>query len=109
MTDRDANGRFIAGNCANPNGRPKKEREERYRSILLNTISFQDWARIIEKARDQALKGDAVARKWLADYIIGPPVQRNEHTGADGGAIVFVDETHRDSITSITSNPANGE
>jgi len=91
MTDRDATGRFVKGNNANPNGRPPKEREERYRDIMLTTVSFADWQRIVEKARDQALKGDAVARKFLADYFIGPPVQRNEHTGADGGAIQIIE------------------
>jgi hypothetical protein len=90
MTDRDANGRFIPGH-AKTGGRAPREREERYREIMLTTVSFGDWQRIVEKARDQALKGDAVARKFLADYFIGPPVQRNEHTGPDGGAIQIIE------------------
>ena len=85
MVERDENGRLKKGTILNPNGRPKKEREERYRHILLNSVSMQDWQRIVEKARDQALKGDAVARKWLTDYFIGPPPTRMEHTGAEGG------------------------
>jgi len=88
VSDRDDNGRFKKGTVPNPKGRPTKEREVRYHEILLSSVSFADWQRIVEKARDQALKGDSVARKWLADYFIGPPIQRQEHTGADGGAIV---------------------
>jgi hypothetical protein len=89
MTDRDENGRFVKGVSPNPKGRPPKEREEKYHNVLLTSVSFVDWERIVQKARDQALKGDAVARKWLSDYLIGPPVQRNEHTGADGGQLVI--------------------
>jgi phage terminase small subunit len=33
---------------------------------------------------------------------------RVEHTGADGGAIVFVDETHRDTPSGTTPNTASG-
>jgi hypothetical protein len=95
VTDRDDNGRFIKGTVPNPKGRPPKEREERFHQVLLTSVSFEDWKRICLKARDQALKGDAVARKWLSDYLIGPPVQRQEHTGAGGGAIV-IDIAHDD-------------
>jgi hypothetical protein len=51
---------------------------------LVTAITADDWERIILKARDQAIRGDAVARKFLADYLIGPPVQKNEHSGPDG-------------------------
>lgn len=88
MTDRDENGRFIKGH-EKTGGRAPREREIRYHEIMLTTVSFTDWERIVQKARDQAKKGDAVARKWLSDYLIGPPVQRNEHTGEGGGAIVL--------------------
>jgi hypothetical protein len=69
---RDENGRFAKGNGGGP-GRPKRAREERFYEILITTVSFEDWKRIVERARDQALRGDAVARKWLADYLIGEP------------------------------------
>lgn len=86
MTDRNPDGTFAKGH-SKTGGRAPREREERYRDVMLTTVSFNDWERIVQKARDQALKGDAVARKWLSDYLIGPPVQRQEHTGADGGPI----------------------
>ncbi len=61
MTDRDASGRFIKGNNANPNGRPPKEREERYRYILLTTITFDRFQRIIDKLAKKAEAGDTQA------------------------------------------------
>lgn len=91
MPERDERGKFIKGNGGGP-GRPKKEREDRYREILLNTCTFEDWKSIVEKAVKQAKSGDSVARKFLADYFIGPPVQRQEHTGADGGDVKHIIE-----------------
>lgn len=87
MAERDENGKFVKGNPGGP-GRPKKEREMKFYDLTLSTVTFDDWKEIIKKAVIQAKRGDGVARKWLADYIMGPPVQRLESTGADGGAIV---------------------
>ncbi len=84
---RTAQGTFAKGTSGNPAGRPPKQREEKYREIMLNTVTFADWQRIVEKAADQARKGDAVARKWLADYLIGPPVERKEISGTDSGPL----------------------
>jgi hypothetical protein len=86
MAERDENGKFAKGNPGGP-GRPKKEREERFTEITLSAVTFKDWEEIIKKAVTQAKRGDAQARKFLADYLIGPPVQRNEHTGANGGPL----------------------
>lgn len=41
-------------------------------------VSSEDWSRIITAAVDQAVEGDWRARKWLGDYLMGPPVQRVE-------------------------------
>lgn len=87
MTERDEKGHFVKGNSGNPTGRAPREREERYYSIMMQTVTFADWERIIAKAVDQARKGDSVARKWLSDYLIGPPIERKEITGADGEPI----------------------
>ena len=87
MTERDANGRFAKGYSGGP-GRPPKEREERYLEIARSTVTFKQWAAIIKKAADQAERGNAVARKWLGDYLMGPPVQRQEVTGAEGAELV---------------------
>jgi len=85
---RDKNGRFKKGSVANPNGRPKKEREIRFYEITLTACTYADWREIVKKAVAQAKRGDASARKWLADYLIGPPVQRTELTGAEGAPLV---------------------
>ena len=89
MTERDENGRFIAGNSGNPNGRPPKKREERFLEITLESCTFTDWKEIVKKAVDQAKRGNATARKWLSDYVIGPPTQKQEVTGKDGGPMRF--------------------
>ena len=89
MVEREDNGQWKKGQSGNPNGRPKKKREERYYEILVSTCTYKDWKAIIEKAIVQAKDGDPVARKWLSDNLVGPPVQRTELTGADGGAIVL--------------------
>lgn len=88
MTIRDENGRFVKGASGNPNGRPKRERELRYWEIALTACSFDDWRAIIRKAVDQAKRGDHTARKFLADYLLGPPVQKHEVTGAEGAPLV---------------------
>lgn len=41
-------------------------------------VTSKKWASIILKAVDQAELGDWRARKWLGDYLMGPPVQRVE-------------------------------
>ncbi len=87
MTDQDpTTGKFVKGNKASP-GRPPKEREARYYDVLMSTVTFEDWKEIVLKAKDQAKRGDAVARKWLADYLVGAPIQRNEISGKDGDVI----------------------
>ena len=88
MPERDETGKFKKGNSGGP-GRPTKEREERYYDILITTVTYDRWKKIVLKAADQAERGDQAARKWLADYLIGAPVQRTELTGKDGGAITW--------------------
>jgi len=90
MTDRDANGRFIKGSVGNPTGRSPREREERYYQIMMSTVSFEDWKRIIAKAVQQAEKGDAQARKWLADYLVGTAQQTLDITSNGGPLIIKV-------------------
>lgn len=87
MTERETNGQFKKGHSGNPNGRPKKQREDRYYEILMNVCTFADWKAIGKKAVEQAKGGDKDARKWLTDYLIGPAPKRLEHTGEGGGPI----------------------
>ena len=90
MRERDEKGRFVNGNSASVGkGRPPKEREDRYYEITMNACTFKDWNTIVSKAVSQAKRGDSVARKFLADYLVGPPPQRHEHTGEGGNEIIF--------------------
>ena len=85
MTDRDANGRFVKGGDGGP-GRPPKKKEERFMEISISAVSLKDWREIVKKAVDQAKRGDTQARRFLADYLIGPPQQRLDVTS--GGEIL---------------------
>jgi hypothetical protein len=76
---RDEKGRFQKGNNGGP-GRPTKEREVRFYEITLSSVTFDDWRAIVERAVADAKRGDASARKWLADYLIGTPEQRLDIT-----------------------------
>ena len=86
---RDSNGRFVKGHTGNPNGRPKKAREERYLEITRTACTFKDWRVIIAKAVEQAKEGDSQARKWLSDYLLGPPAQRHELAGEGGSQLTI--------------------
>lgn len=89
MTERDENGKFVKGSSGNPRGRMPKEREEKFYEITMNACTYKDWEAITRKAVEQAKRGDAVARKWLADYLIGAPVQRTEVSGKDGNELTI--------------------
>jgi len=86
MAVRNAKGQFEKGYSGGP-GRPKKSREERYLEITKSAVTFENWKKIVIKAADQASHGDAQARKWLSDYLVGPPIQKQEISGVDGNAI----------------------
>ncbi len=91
MNERDEKGRFTKGNGGGP-GRPKKNREDRYYEIAMNACPFADWRAIWKKAVKQAKTGDSTARKFVADYLIGPPIQQLRGSGDKGQFLVsFVD------------------
>jgi hypothetical protein len=98
--DRDNNGRFVKGVSGNPRGRLPKPKEEQYYRVLVTRCTNRDWKAIIDKAIEQAKRGDAVARKWLADYIVGPPKQDIDVTSAGlplkGYAIISPDDWNKD-------------
>ena len=72
---RDETGRFVKGHPGT-GGRKKRQIEESYLKIFRNSVSESDWKAIIYKAVEQAKRGDNVARKFIADYLIGVPVQK---------------------------------
>ena len=90
MDDRDEHGRFVKGNGGGP-GRPKMCDTD-YLDVCRSTVTLTDWRAIVAKARDQAKRGNPVARKWLGDYLLGLPTQRLEVTGKDGMPLITVRE-----------------
>jgi len=77
---RDASGRFLPGHAIKSPGRPRKAVEERYLCILSQRVTPEVFAKIVDKAAEQALEGDAKAREWLSWYLIGKPT---EYVAAD--------------------------
>ena len=88
----DNSGQFKPGQSGNPNGRPPKPKEEKFFKTTLSAVSLSDWREIVKKAVEQAKRGNPLARKWLSDYLIGPPVQKQELTGKDGQPLVSIIE-----------------
>jgi hypothetical protein len=71
---RDERGRFTLGNSGNPRGRSPRKVEQNYLDLAKHRCGKSEWQAIVEKAVDQAKGGDARARQWLSDYLIGKPV-----------------------------------
>jgi hypothetical protein len=82
--DRDASGRFVAGNKASKGvtkgkgeyARGKKLAKNRYIAQMEQQVTPEDIAGIITKAIAQAKAGDRWARDFVFDYLVGRPVKR---------------------------------
>ena len=72
---RDSKGRFVKGASGNPQGRLPKQTETSYLQVSESVCTFDVWREITMKAVEQAKRGDARARQWLSDYLIGKPLQ----------------------------------
>lgn len=44
-----------------------------YMSTLLNTVTLDDWQDVVNSTLAAAKQGDAQARAWLAQYLVGKP------------------------------------
>jgi hypothetical protein len=64
---------FVKGQSGNPGGRPAHQ--QRYMKSLVRLVKTADWQDIVRKAIEQAKRGDKTARQFLADYVLGKPVQ----------------------------------
>lgn len=82
----DQNGKFKKDNPGG--GRKPREAELERLDLLRKCVTTADAKAIVVKAIEQAKRGDAVARKWLWDYLVGPPPQRFE--GPDGGPLAIL-------------------
>jgi hypothetical protein len=101
MAERNEQGQFTKGNGGGP-GRPKRSTEEKYLASLQSAVTLKEWRDIVDAAIVKAKRGDARARTWLSDYLLGPPVQKLQHQGDDGGPVKLVVEyvNKRDDNTS---------
>lgn len=100
---RDEKGRFASGNGGGP-GRPKRATETEYLNATIESVSLADWKKIARKAKDDAINGDATARKWLSDYLIGKPPDKVQVTGPDNAPIP-IEFNYAAAIASITPGP----
>ena len=71
---RDSKGRFVKGASGNPQGRLPKQTETSYLQVSESVCTFDVWREIVAKAVEQAKRGDARARQWLSDYLVGKPI-----------------------------------
>ena len=102
MAERNEKGQFVKGEYSGGPGRPKRRTEQEYLDATIARVTIKDWREIVDKAVWQAKKGDSKARAWLSDYLLGPPVQKLQHQGEDGGPVKLVVEyvNKRDDNTS---------
>jgi hypothetical protein len=47
--------------------------ESDYMATLLDTVTIEDWQDVVSNALLSAKQGDAQARAWLAQYLVGKP------------------------------------
>lgn len=88
---------FQPGVSGNPGGRPRKKPLTEELERLLDEIDPTDKKhrrtyrkRIVEALAQQVIKkGNVAAFTEIADRVEGKVAQRQEHTGADGGPVVF--------------------
>ncbi|RPJ40141.1 MAG: hypothetical protein EHM35_00615 [Planctomycetaceae bacterium] len=76
---RSSGGQWLPGQTGNKRGRLPREREHEFLDVTIAAVSKEQWKEIITKAAEQALAGDSVARKFLAEYILGQPAQVHEY------------------------------
>ena len=58
---------LIRGNAAH------RRTEGDYMGVLLDAVSLDDWRTVVNNAKTLAQAGDAQARAWLAQYLMGKP------------------------------------
>jgi hypothetical protein len=97
MPQRATSTSFKPGQSGNPKGRAKRSNEEALLAAMRVAVTKADWVDITMKAVADAKQGNGFARKWLSDYLLGPPIQRTEITGEEGGALRIVVEYADDS------------
>ena len=92
MTDRDASGKFVPGNKANPGGKIKRT-DLTITALIDAAMTEDDWRFIIKAQVTRARRGDHRAIDWLTDRRFGKAVQPtdNEHSGE----LTFLWQSHK--------------
>lgn len=67
---RDAAGRFATGNPGGP-GRKPRAVELEYLAVTQIACPPDKWRAVVEKALEQAIRGDRHAREWLRRVLLG--------------------------------------
>jgi len=67
MAKRKQQQNFIKGTASH------SRTEGDYMSTLLDTVTLEDWQDVVSNALTAAKQGDAQARAWLAQYLVGKP------------------------------------
>ena len=100
---RDEKGRFIKGHTGNPTGRMPKDREVKFYDLTVSAVSEDEWVKVVKTAVRLAIKGDAQARKWLSDYLVGLPQQKVDLTtnGENINSIGITGVDYRSAITNL--------
>jgi len=81
-------------------GRPPRPVEEKYHKWLLARVTKDVWIKIVDVAISRAQAGDDRARRFLADWCLGKPVERKELSGPEGGPIETTGTTFDYSVLS---------
>ena len=71
--DRGEDGRFLPGNPGGP-GNPYCRQVASLRQAILNAVTPQDVAEIIQAQVQQAKNGDTVAAKFILERLLGRPL-----------------------------------
>lgn len=69
---RTTRGTFAAGNPGGP-GRPTRITELAYLRILMEACTPEKFREIVESTISAAKDGDAKARDWIGNYLLGSP------------------------------------
>lgn len=81
-------------------GTRKKRTQATYLRILSDKVTPNDWLEIIERAIDDAKKGDHRARTWLSNYLIGTPIKRIAAAISDTSKR-FTDDQRREAVLAM--------
>ena len=85
---RDKRGRFQKGESANPGGRPKADFN--LLAIMDECITADDYRAAFNALKPKFRRGEIKVVELVLDRRFGKAMQKNEHTGADGGALEVI-------------------